>query len=119
MPESRDKASKWINVALVVALLLAPVAWYVAAVNATNHNSDSLSVADALWLSNYYPPPSLLLLFFDPAEYNRRSRNFAFYLAVMKLNSPYISQGDETFLPIPESVQKLPDQIERASAGSK
>ena len=33
MPDSRDKASIWINVALVVALLLAPVAWYAAAVN--------------------------------------------------------------------------------------
>ncbi|MCH7725625.1 MAG: hypothetical protein IH991_03965, partial [Planctomycetes bacterium] len=33
MPDSRDKASRWINVALVVAFLLAPVAWYVAAIH--------------------------------------------------------------------------------------
>ncbi|MCH7725468.1 MAG: hypothetical protein IH991_03140 [Planctomycetes bacterium] len=33
MPDSRDKANKWINLALVVAFLLAPVAWYVAAIN--------------------------------------------------------------------------------------
>ena len=33
MPDSRDKTSRWINVALVVAILLAPVAWYGAAVN--------------------------------------------------------------------------------------
>ena len=38
MPDSRDKPSRWINVALVnvaivVAAMLAPVAWYVAAVS--------------------------------------------------------------------------------------
>ncbi|MCH7729789.1 MAG: hypothetical protein IH991_25465 [Planctomycetes bacterium] len=41
MVTSRDKASRWINVALVVALLLAPVAWYVAVINGPPTSPDS------------------------------------------------------------------------------
>ena len=126
MPDSRDKASRWINVALVVAFMLAPVAWYVTVVNATNHNSDSPSVADVrpLRLLTYYSPPPRLLLLFDPAEYNRHSRHFALNQAVMNMNimgSSQIQRRDETFpaRPIPVAVQKLLDEIEKASAGSK
>ena len=33
MPDSRDKANRWINLALALAFMLAPAAWYVAVIN--------------------------------------------------------------------------------------
>ena len=117
MPDSRAKPSRWINVALVVAFLLAPVVWHVVPTINTDDDFEELTEDELAELVKalkkrinprsprliivrptgpsldpncYWQPPPLFLMFVDLREYHRRCFNFAAYVKYSESTSPSV-----------------------------